>query len=120
MRKVLRLTETDIRRIVKRVIKEDDEDMIKKSFHFDEDEIQIPDEYDALQSELGGDTIDSGELMNLYNELISDGIYDDIPDEFPPIVSYDGEVFEKGDGDTMTAEEVMMELNDSLMNNEDY
>ena len=65
MKKVIRLTESDLTRIVKRVIKENEEDMI-----------HIPIHYSGVRMELGledSDEANSDDIISLYNELVEEG-----------------------------------------------
>ena len=58
MKKIIRLTESDLTRIVKRVIKENDEDMIR-----------IPRMYEGVRMELGK-RANPQDIIKMYNELV--------------------------------------------------
>jgi len=61
MKKIVRLTESDLTRIVKRVIKENDEDMIR-----------IPSMYEGVRMELGK-RANPQDVIDMYNELVEEG-----------------------------------------------
>ena len=59
MKKIIKLTENDLTRIVKRVIKEDQED-----------NIHIPREYNGVRMELGK-RVNPQDIIDMYNELVA-------------------------------------------------
>ena len=62
MKKIIRLTESDLTRIVKRVIKEKNED----------GKIHIPSRYGGVRMELGK-SANPREIIDLYNEIVEEG-----------------------------------------------
>jgi hypothetical protein len=61
MKKIIRLTESDLTRIVKRVIKENEDDMIL-----------IPSEYRGVRMKLG-EYANPQDIIKMYNELVKEG-----------------------------------------------
>ena len=61
MKKIIRLTESDLTRIIKRVIKENEED-----------NIYIPREYKGVRMELGK-SVNPQDIIEMYNELVEEG-----------------------------------------------
>jgi hypothetical protein len=61
MKKIVKLTESDLTRIVKRVINENKEGMIR-----------IPSEYEGVRMEFGK-SANPQEIIEMYNELVEEG-----------------------------------------------
>ena len=101
MRKVIRLTESDLMMIVKRVIKENDEDMIR-----------IPSMYDGIRMELGK-SANPNDIIEMYNELAGG----------TPLVDYsDGTFYNEGE-DEIPLDVIFDELNYAIVgeeNGDDY
>jgi len=102
MKKIVRLTESDLIRIVKRVINENEENTI-----------YIPTVYSGIITELG-ENVRPQEIINLYNELV---------DEVPTLVSYseygtEGMFYDE-DNDEYHLNEILSTLNLAIIG-EDY
>ena len=98
MRKVIRLTERDLRRIVKRVINENHEDMIR-----------IPSMYEGVRMELGK-RANPQDIIQMYNELVEEGT---------PLVKYSDETFYNEDDEEIPVDVVLDELNYAIVGEED-
>ena len=92
MGKIVRLTESDLMRIVKRVIKE----------NMGDDMISIPEDYSGVRMELG-ESASPQDIIELYNYYVEEGV---------PLVSYyeDG-FFTNVDGDEIEEFIILDELN---------
>ena len=92
MKKIVRLTESDLMRIVKRVIKE----------NMGDDMISIPEDYSGVRMELGESAYPQ-DIIELYNYYVEEGV---------PLVSYyeDG-FFTNVDGDEIEEFIILDELN---------
>ena len=103
MKKVVRLTESDLTRIVKRVIKEQEDD----------GKIHIPSQYGGVRMELGN-SANPREIINLYNEIVEDG---------STLVDYSEYgtkgVFYNEDNDEIPLDVILDELNYSITGGED-
>ena len=99
MKKVIRLTERDLTRIVKRVIKENE----------GENMIRIPKEYSGVVMELGKSSTPE-EIMNAYNTTVEEGT---------PLVSYSDGVFYNEDDEEISVDVVLDELNYSITGGEE-
>ena len=89
MRKVVRLTESDLTKIVKRIINE------KK------DMIRIPMEYSGVRMELGSRPTPE-DIISAYNDIVEEGI---------PLVSYSDGIFYNEDDNEIPVDAVLDELN---------
>ena len=102
MKKIIRLTESDLTRIVRRVIKEQDE----------KDMIDIPKEYNFARMELGN-SASTEDIINMYNELV---------EWRPPLVNYSDHgtegMFYNEEGDEMSIYLVLDELNFAIVGSE--
>lgn len=99
MKKVVKLTERDLTRIVKRVIKENE----------GENMIRIPKEYSGVVMELGKSSTPE-EIMNAYNTTVEEGT---------PLVSYSDGVFYNEDDEEISVDAVLDELNYSITGGEE-
>ena len=103
MKKVVRLTESDLTRIVKRVIKEQEDD----------GKIHIPSQYGGVRMELGT-SANPREIINLYNEIVEDG---------STLVDYSEYgtkgVFYNEDNDEIPLDVILDELNYAITGGED-
>ena len=105
MKKIIRLTERDLTRIVKRVIKENDEDMIR-----------IPREYKGIRAEVGSKASPQ-DIIDMYNEVVaSEG-------DAPFLVEYseygtEG-MFYNEEGDEIPVDVILDELNYGLVGEEE-
>ena len=100
MKKVIRLTERDLTRIVKRVIKENE----------GENMIRIPKEYSGVVMELGKSSTPE-EIMNAYNTTVEEGT---------PLVSYSDGVFYNEDDEEISVDAVLDELNYAIVGEEGF
>ena len=100
MKKIVRLTEDDLARIVKRIIKENK----------DENMIRIPREFRLLRIELGTKATPE-DIISMYNDEVEEGV---------PLVSYseDG-FFTNEDGEEIEEFIILDELNYSITGGED-
>jgi len=100
MRKIIRLTESDLTRIVKRLINEK-KDMIK-----------IPKEYDGVRMELGN-SASPEDIIDMYNELVaSEG-------DSSRLEKYEDDYFWNDSMDEITVDVILDELNYSINGGED-
>ena len=100
MKKIIRLTESDITRIVKRVIKENEEDTIR-----------IPRKYDGVRMELGR-VANPQDIIDMYNELVEEGT---------PLVDYTEGMFYNEDDEEIPTDVILDELNYAIVGEgEDY
>ena len=101
MKKVVRLTENDITRLVKRVIKE----------QMEGNRLIIPNEFPGIIDEVGTITT-SNEIIRLYNELVSPGDFGDIPQ----LVGYDSnsDMFLNEEGMNIESYVIFDEINYAL------
>jgi hypothetical protein len=100
MRKIIRLTESDLTRIVKRLINEK-KDMIK-----------IPKEYDGVRMELGN-SASPEDIIDMYNELVaSEG-------DSSRLEKYEDGYFWNDSMDEITVDVILDELNYSINGGED-
>jgi hypothetical protein len=102
MKKVIRLTESDLTRIVKRVINENKEDMIR-----------IPSMYKGVRMELGK-RANPQDIIEMYNELVEEG---------STLVDYseygtEG-MFYNEEGDEIPTDVILDELNYAIVGEED-
>ena len=106
MKKVVKLTESDLMRIVKRVIKENE----------GENMIRIPKEYGGVRTELGGGKFKIAkfatpeDIIDAYNTTVEEGI---------PLVSYSDGVFYNEEDMEIPVEAVLDELNYAITGGED-
>ena len=100
MKKIIRLTESDLARIVKRVIKENEEDTIR-----------IPRKYDGVRMELGR-VANPQDIIDMYNELVEEGT---------PLVDYTEGMFYNEDDEEIPTDVILDELNYAIVGEgEDY
>jgi hypothetical protein len=103
MKKIIRLTESDLIRIVKRVIKENEENTI-----------YIPTVYSGIITELG-ENVHPQEIINLYNEIVEEG---------PALVNYseygtEGMFYDE-DNDEYHLNEILSTLNLAIIGKDYY
>ena len=107
MKKVVKLTESDLMRIVKRVIKENE----------GENMIRIPRRYEGVGTELGDEKFKIAkfatpeEIMDAYNTTVEEGI---------PLVSYSDGVFYNEEDMEIPVDEVLDELNYAIVGEEGF
>ena len=99
MKKVIRLTESDLTRIVQRVIKENE----------GENMIRIPKEYSGVRMELGTRPTPE-DIMDAYNTTVEEGT---------PLVSYSDGVFYNEDNMEIPVDTVLDELNYAIVGEEE-
>jgi hypothetical protein len=97
MKKVVRLTESDLTRIVKRVINE------KK------DMIRITGDYSGAKHVLGS-SASPEDIMDEYNNAVEEGT---------PLVSYSDGVFYNQDGESVPLDVILDELNYAILGHEE-
>jgi hypothetical protein len=129
MKKTIKLTESDLTKLVTRVIEESKKspskkgimnmDKVKFNNHINESEdegngetIHIPKKYDGVRIELGGD-VNPQDIIDMYNELVKEGT---------PLVDYseygsEGMFYNK-DGEEIPVDVVLDELNYSINGDE--
>ena len=99
MKKIVRLTESDLIRLVKRVINEEKDNMIK-----------IPNMFKSLKRVFEGKPTTPSKIINLYNDYVEEGI---------PLVGYsDGEFYNEEDM-VIPVNVVLDELNYAIAGGED-
>ncbi len=91
MKKIIKLTESDLTRIIKRVINED----------MGEEQIVIDSRYPGVIMELG-ETASPQDIIELYNYYV---------DEATPLVSYSEDGFVNEDGDVSPEDAILDDLN---------
>ena len=107
MKKVVKLTESDLMRIVKRVIKENE----------GENMIRIPRRYEGVGTELGDEKFKIAkfatpeEIMDAYNTTVEEGI---------PLVSYSDGVFYNEEDMEIPVDAVLDELNYAIVGEEGF
>jgi len=117
MKKIVKLTERDLMRIVKRVINENDDMMdsdsrkpkYDKDMESDEDMIRIPREYSGVRMELGTRPTPE-DIISAYNEIVEEGI---------PLVSYSDGIFYNEDDNEIPVDAVLDELNYAIVGEEE-
>jgi hypothetical protein len=97
MKKVVRLTENDLMRIVKKVIKEN------------ENMIRIPREFSGVRMELGTRPTPE-DIISAYNDIVEEGI---------PLVSYSDGVFYNEDDNEIPVDAVLDELDYAIVGEEE-
>ena len=101
MKKIIRLTESDLARIVKRVIKENEEDTIR-----------IPRKYDGVRMELGR-VANPQDIIDMYNEVVaSEG-------ESVPLEKYEDGHFWNEFMDDIMVDVILDELNYAIVGEEE-
>ena len=101
MKKIIRLTESDLARIVKRVIKENEEDMIR-----------IPRKFSGIRSELGSKASPQ-DIIDMYNEVVaSEG-------ESVPLEKYEEGMFYNEDDQEIPTDVILDELNYAIVGEEE-
>jgi hypothetical protein len=99
MRKIIRLTESDLTRIVRRVIKENEEGMIR-----------IPRKYNGVRMELGK-SANPQDIIEMYNELVEEGT---------ALVDYSEEgMFYNEDDQEIPTDVILDELNYAIVGEEE-
>jgi hypothetical protein len=98
MKKTIRLTESDLTRIVKRVIKENEED-----------NIHIPRKYNGVRMELGK-SANPQDIIEMYNELVEEGT---------PLVDYTEGMFYNEDDEEIPTDVILDELNYAIVGEEE-
>ena len=101
MKKIIKLTESDLTRIVKRVIMEQT------------DMIEIPKKYDGVRMELGN-SVSPEDIIEMYNEIVEEGT---------PLVSYseygtEGKFYDEDD-DEIPTDVILDELNYAIVGGKD-
>jgi hypothetical protein len=101
MKKIIKLTESDLTRIVKRVIMEQT------------DMIEIPKKYDGVRMELGN-SVSPEDIIEMYNEIVEEGT---------PLVSYseygtEGKFYNEDD-DEIPTDVILDELNYAIVGGKD-
>jgi len=117
MKKVVRLTERDLMKIVKRVINENDDMMDSDDYQpqYDrdmesgKDTIRIPMEYSGVRMELGSRPTPE-DIISAYNDTVEEGI---------PLVSYSDGVFYNEDDNELPVDSVLDELNYAIVGEEE-
>ena len=99
MKKTVRLTESDLMRIVKRVINED----------MGEEQIVVDSRYPGVIMELG-ETASPQDIIELYNYYV---------DEATPLVSYSEDGFVNEDGDISPEDAILDDLNYAITGGKD-
>lgn len=94
MKKIIRLTESDLTRIVRRVIKENEEGMIR-----------IPRKYNGVRMELGK-SANPQDIIEMYNELVKEGT---------PLVDYTEGMFYNEDDEQIPTDVILDELNYAIL-----
>jgi hypothetical protein len=97
MKKVVRLTENDLMRIVKKVIKEN------------KNMIRIPREFSGVRMELGTRPTPE-DIISAYNDTVEEGT---------PLVSYSDGVFYNEDDNEIPVDAVLDELNYAIVGEEE-
>jgi len=102
MKKIIRLKESDLTRIVKRVIKENKEETI-----------HIPRKYNGVRMELGK-SVNPQDIIDMYNELVEEGT---------PLVDYseygtEGMFYNEAD-EEIPVDVILDELNYAIVGEED-
>ncbi len=101
MKKIIRLTESDLTRIVKRVIKENEED-----------NIHIPRKYKGIRAEVGSKASPQ-DIIEMYNKVVaSEG-------ESVPLEKYEDGYFWNEYMDDIMVDVILDELNYGLVGDED-
>jgi hypothetical protein len=101
MRKIVGLTESDLTRIVRRVIKENEEDMIR-----------IPKKFSGIRAELGSKASPQ-DIIDMYNEVVaSEG-------ESVPLEKYEDGYFWNEYMDDIMVDVILDELNYGLVGEEE-
>ena len=99
MKKIIRLTESDLTRIVRRVIKENEEGMIR-----------IPRKYNGVRMELGK-SANPQDIIEMYNELVEEGT---------ALVDYSEEgMFYNEDDQEIPTDVILDELNYAIVGEEE-
>ena len=99
MKKIIRLTESDLTRIVRRVIKENEEGMIR-----------IPRKYNGVRMELGK-SAKPQDIIEMYNELVEEGT---------ALVDYSEEgMFYNEDDQEIPTDVILDELNYAIVGEEE-
>ncbi len=101
MKRIIRLTESDLTRIVKRVVNENEEDMIR-----------IPSKYDGVRMEFGK-RANPQDIIDMYNELVaSEG-------DSVRLEKYEDDYFWNEFMDDITVDVILDELNYAIVGEEE-
>ena len=101
MKRIIRLTESDLTRIVRRVINESEEDMIR-----------IPRKFSGIRSELGSKSSPQ-DIIDMYNEVVaSEG-------ESVPLEKYEEGMFYNEDDQEIPTDVILDELNYAIVGEEE-
>ena len=109
MKKIVKLTENDLMKIVKRVIKEN-EDMMDSDFRKPKDVIRIPREYSGVRGELGTRPTPE-DIINSYNTTVEEGTL---------LVRYFNGVFYNEKNEEIPVDVVLDELNYAIVGEEGF
>jgi len=101
MKKVIRLTESDLIRLVKRIINEREGEDYSDLENKDKNMIHIPKEFHVLRREMGTKATPK-DIIDTYNEIVEEGT---------PLVSYSNGVFYNKDDEEIPVDVVLDELN---------
>jgi hypothetical protein len=102
MKKVITLTESDLIKIVKRVVKEN---------RHEEKDIFISKGFKGVRMEFGGESASPSDIIELYNAYVEEGI---------PLVKYLGrDIFLNANDDEIDKYSVLDELNYAILGEED-
>jgi hypothetical protein len=102
MAKIVRLTENDLTRLVKRVINEG------------KDNIKIPNKFKGLKSEVGG-SASPKEIISMWNEYV----FPDVMGDASKLSEYEDGKFHNEDGESFPVNVILDEINYSLVGDEE-
>jgi hypothetical protein len=102
MKKITRLTESDLTRLVKRIISEGKND------------IKIPKKYKGLHSEVGSST-SANEIISMWNEYV----FPDVMGGASKLSKYEDGKFHNKKGKSFSVNAILDEINYSLVGDED-
>jgi hypothetical protein len=95
MKKIVRLTESDLSSIVKKVLREQDEYSL----------LNVPEEYDQVIADLGKNPSPK-DVMELWNDLFQGDV--------PYLDDFEGGMFINEEGDEISPEQAYMEMDDYM------
>jgi len=102
MKKITRLTESDLTRLVKKIISEGKND------------IKIPKKYKGLHSEVGSST-SANEIISMWNEYV----FPDVMGDASKLSEYEDGKFHNKKGKSFSVNVILDEINYSLVGDED-